>query len=139
MRGGSLPTCLDTSFLFDLLAGIPEASAAAASLDPPIFMSALSFYELLAGETNRRRIQQVNRLARDFAVVPVSFEVCSLASEMQTRLKGQGEPIPDFDALLAATSFLIGARFVTADWHFHRVAREFGLQLYEYRLDGAAN
>lgn len=101
-------------------------------------MSALSFYELLAGETNRERIEGVGRFAQRFAVVPATFEVCSLAAEIQTRLRARGEPIPKIDALLAATSILVGAPLVTADKHFRRVPSEFGLHVREYRKRPAA-
>ena len=133
-----MTTCLDTSYLFDLLAGEPSASEVVAGLEPPIVVSALSFYELLAGETSRRRIERVNRFAHDFAVVPVSYEVCSLAAEIQTKLQERGEPIPRFDALLAATAILVGAPFMTADEHFRRVPSEFGLMVRGYRRDRPA-
>ena len=133
-----MTTCLDTSFLFDLLAGDSAAADLLPGIEPPIVVSALCFYELLAGETNRERIERVEGFAQEFAVVPVTFEVCSLAAEIQTRLQARGEPIPKIDALLAATSILVGAPLVTADEHFRRVPSEFGLLLREYRDRPAA-
>jgi len=133
-----LATCLDSSFLFDLLAGEPAAGDFLGGIEPPIVVSALSFYELLAGETNRARIERVGGFAQRFAVIPVTFEVCSLAADIQTRLQGRGEPIPKLDALLAATSILVGAPLVTADEHFRRVPSEFGLLVREYRMRPAA-
>lgn len=101
-------------------------------------VSALSFYELLAGETNQTRIDRIAVFAHRFAVVPTTFEVCSLAAEIQTRLQARGERIPKLDALLAATSILVGAPLVTADEHFRRVPPEFGLVVREYRRRPAA-
>lgn len=139
MTGGvPMTACLDSSFLFDLLAGEPSALAVAAGLEPPIVVSALSFYELLPGETSRKRIEKVEGFARSFAVVPVSYEVCSLGAEIQTRLRGRGEAIPKFDALLAATSILVGAPLVTADEHFRRIPPEFALSILEYRRGSAS-
>jgi len=133
-----LTTCLDTSFVFNLLAGDSAAADLLPRIEPPIVESALSYYELLAGETNRGRIERVEGFAQEFAVVPVTFEVCSLAAEIQMRLQGRGEPIPKIDALLAATSILVRAPLVTADEHFRRVPSEFGLLLREYRDRPAA-
>jgi len=124
--------CLDTTFLVDLLAGAPSAVDFAEGLQEPAAISAVSFYELLFGVTGRRRRVQVENLARDYAVVPADYEVCTMAAAIQGRLGEAGELIPVLDAIIAATAILAGLPVVTSDAHFRRIPPDFGLAVRAY-------
>ena len=127
-----MAVCLDTSFLVDLLAGDSSAASLAAGLEEPAAISAVSFYELLFGVTGPRRRLQVENLARDYAIVPADYDICSMAAAVQLRLGEDGELIPVLDAIIAATAILAGIPIVTSDAHFRRIPPEFGLVVRGY-------
>ena len=127
-----MAVCLDTAFLVDLLADEPGAVAFAESLAEPAAVSAVSFYELLFGGVGRRRLAQVEAIARDYAVLPADFDVCAMAASIQVRLGEVGQLIPVLDAIIAGTAVLAGIPLVTMDEHFRRVPSDFGLVLRAY-------
>lgn len=123
---------LDTSFLIDLLSGVPAARSLAATTQEPAAVSSRSFYELLYAVTSSMRARKAEALAEHYAVLPVDFDVCLLAASIQRILRADGETIPVIDALLAATAVLAEARIVTRDAHFQRVPAQFGLRVQAY-------
>jgi predicted nucleic acid-binding protein len=127
-----LAVCLDTSYIVDLLAGQPSAVDLAANLGEPAVISAVSFYELLFGARDRRRIDRVEALAREYAVVPAYYDVCAMAAAIQARLRGTGTLIPVLDAIIAATAILAEGPLLTTDEHFRRIPPDFGLKLVAY-------
>ncbi len=127
-----MAVCLDTSYLVDLLAGQPSAVDFATNVDEPAVISAVSFYELLFGTSDRRRMDRVEALAREYAVVPANYEICGMAAAIQVRLRSTGAMIPVLDAILASTAVLAEAPLLTTDEHFRRIPAEFGLRLVAY-------
>jgi predicted nucleic acid-binding protein len=127
-----MAVCLDTTFLVDLLADDPSANDFAATLTEPAAISAVSFYELLFGATGRRRVAQVEALARDYAVLPADYAVCAIAASIQVRLSDLGRLVPVLDAIIAGTALLAELPLVTADEHFERIPPDFGLVVREY-------
>ena len=127
-----MAVCLDTTVLVDLLAGDSAAVAFADALTEPVAVSAVSFYELLYGGVGRRRLSQVEAMARDYVVLPADFEVCSMAASIQARLGEVGQLIAVLDAIIAGTAVLAGVPLVTMDEHFRRVPPDFGLALRAY-------
>src|SRR3989442_458999 len=124
--------CLDTTFLVDLLAGDPAAVAFADPLAEPVAVSAVSFYELLYGGGGGGRLSPGGARARDYAVLPADFEVCSMAASIQARLGEVGQLIPVLDAIIAGTAVLAGIPLVTMDEHFRRIPPDFGLAVRAY-------
>jgi len=112
----------------------PIALEFAAELEGPFLISAVSLYELLAGETDSGRIRRVQSLAGEFAVVAAGYEVCSLAALIQTQLLARGRPIPKFDSILAATAILAEVPLVARDRHFAWIPPEFGFRVRTYRM-----
>ncbi|TLZ55891.1 MAG: type II toxin-antitoxin system VapC family toxin [Methanobacteriota archaeon] len=127
-----MAVCLDTTFLVDLLAGDPEATAFARIITEPAAISAVSFYELLFGAVGRQRQTRVEEFARDYAVLPADYDVCAMAAAIQARLGETGRLIPVLDAIIAGTSVLAGVPLVTRDAHFRRVPSDFGLVVQAY-------
>lgn len=116
----------------DLLADDPAATTFAATLAEPVAISAVSFYELLFGATGRRRIAQVDGLARDYAVLPADYEVYAMAASIQSWLGDAGQLIPVLDAIIASTEVLADLPLVIADEHFARIPSDFGLVVRGY-------
>ena len=127
-----MAVCLDSSFLVDLLAGEPGAVTFAKALTEPIAISAVTFYELLVGVRDRRRLKQVEALAGEYPILPADFGVCAMAAAIQSRLSDGGRMIPVLDALIAATAILAGIPLVSRDEHFSWIPRDFGLALAGY-------
>jgi len=127
-----MAVCLDTTFLVDLLAGDEGALAFADSMSEPATISAVSFYELMSAVRSDRRLARVEAIAREYAVVPADYDVCSMAGAIQARLGDAGRLIPVLDAMIAATAILAGMPIVTSDEHFRRVPTEFGLSVRTY-------
>lgn len=127
-----MAVCLDTTFLVDLLADDPSATEFGATLGEPAAISAVSFYELLFGAPGRRRLAQVEGLARDYAVLPADYDVCAIAASIQARLGDVGRLIPVLDAIIAGTAILAELPRVTTDEHFDRIPSAFGLVVRRY-------
>jgi predicted nucleic acid-binding protein len=127
-----MAVCLDSTFLVDLLSGKPEAVEFVETLAEPAAISAVSFYELLFGVVGRRRIAQVEALARDYAVLPADYDVCAMAASIQARLSEIGQLIPVLDAIIAGTAVLAELTLVSSDEHFDRVPADFGLVVRRY-------
>jgi predicted nucleic acid-binding protein len=127
-----MAVCLDSTFLVDLLADRPEAVEFVETLAEPAAISAVSFYELLFGVVGRRRIVQVEALARDYAVLPADYDVCAMAASIQARLSEVGQLIPVLDAIIAGTAVLAELPLVSSDEHFDRVPSDFGLVVRRY-------
>ena len=127
-----MAVCLDTTFLVDLLAGESAAIDFASTLAEPAAVSAVSFYELLFAARGRRRLERVEALSRDYAVLLADYEVCAMAAAIQSKLGGSGEMIPVLDAVIAATAILAGLPVITTDEHFQRIPPDFGLIVQRY-------
>lgn len=127
-----MAVCLDTTFLVDLLAGDEAATAFASSLAEPAAVSAVSFYELLFAAERAGRIQRVEAMARDYAVLPADFDVCAMAATIQSALAARGQIIPVLDAIIAATAILGELPIVTADEHLRRIPESFRLEVRAY-------
>jgi len=127
-----MAVCLDTTFLVDLLAGDPAATAFSENLAEPVAVSAVSFYELLFGVKGSRRLARIEAIAQDYTVLPLDYDVCAMAAAIQGRLADEGKLIPVLDAMIAASAILADVPIVTSDEHFSRIPHDFGLAVRTY-------
>ena len=68
--GTAMTVCLDTSFLVDLLYGVPEATQFAERLSEPVAIPSVAFYEHFLGTPSPARYARVEQLARAYGSFP---------------------------------------------------------------------
>lgn len=92
----------------------------------PAAVSVLTTGELLAGALKSSRpvenLAEVRAGLRDFEVIDVTSDVMELYASVQADLERRGQPIGQFDTVLAATALSRGLTLVTNnEEHFRRV------------------
>jgi len=123
-------TLLDTSALIDhlvdgALAERVEDLLATSSAS----VSAISVFELLAGVTSEKHVQERRQLISLLRVIPVSSEIADRAAALFTALRSAGVTIDNEDLIVAATAIVEQQSLLTANKrHFRPVA---GLSLVE--------
>jgi len=104
--------------------------------EPPyqLGLSAITEHEVRFGlelKSAPKLEQQVNRLFSTLEVLPFDREDARAAAEVRARLRTDGRPIGDFDALLAGVAIARDLIFVTANVReFERVR---GLEVVNWR------
>ena len=85
-------------------------------------VSAITVYELFAGVTAKRHLQEREDLVGLCEIVDLTRAIARTAASLYTELKAKGQPIPNEDLLIAATSLECGYALLTGNRaHFRRV------------------
>jgi len=91
-----------------------------------LFLPAPVFGELLYGAKNSNKPGENEQVLNDFLVqsvfVPVDESIASRYATVRTQLKKSGNPIPENDIRIAASSLELNAPILTDDEHFSHVS-----------------
>ncbi len=74
-------------------------------------------------------LQKIKKLLDAFVVLHIDDDTYECFAALSAELKSRGEPISDFDELIAAITMTNGAAVVSTDNHFKRIP---GLRLISY-------
>jgi len=129
-------TCLDTTFLIDLLRGKENINAIKDELDRTellLSVAAPSVTELWSGvclmkgtATEKRRI---NDLLGSLVIHPLDEASAREAGEIEAELIASGKPIQTEDTMIAGIARLRGEKLVTRDKDYARIT---GLRILKY-------
>lgn len=127
-------TCLETSFLIDLLRGHEGATELAESLDeagerPTVTPVAASELWVGAGLGTGSEREAAAELLQSLTWLEFSREAAELAGKIQADLKREGNAIGFTDCMIAAVAMVHGESVVTRDSDFELVE---GLDLVTY-------
>ena len=128
-------TCLETTFLIDLLRGSPSVKIVKDQLskEENLTIALPSIMELWIGallskhtETEKEKIHE---LLESFDLLPFDVESAKTAAEIQYALLQKGASIQLTDTMIAAIAQVHGHVLVTRDEHFARIP---GLRVLKY-------
>ncbi|MBD0319127.1 MAG: type II toxin-antitoxin system VapC family toxin [Gemmatimonadetes bacterium] len=115
---------LDTSFVIDVLRGIPAAHRVLSDGDD-FYVPSITMGELFSGaeRSNRReaRLAEAEAFADGAEVVPCDLETARRYGAIESALRARGRPIPDNDIWIAALAQQHELVVVTRDAHFDEV------------------
>lgn len=127
---------LDTTVLIDALHRKKAALRKIVELEETeetICTTQINVLELYKGAylptKSNEDIQKVKKLLDAFVVLHINDDAYECFAALSARLKSRGEPISDFDELIAAITITNGAAIVSKDNHFKRVP---GLRVISY-------
>jgi tRNA(fMet)-specific endonuclease VapC len=113
---------LDTSFLVDLLSGLPQAQSLAEEVDRTgevLRLPAPALYELWigAGKSLKREdeIARLEVLALAYEIVPFTANDARRSGLLQAGLLGRGRPLSTIDIQIAGMSIERNETLLTAD------------------------
>jgi predicted nucleic acid-binding protein len=117
----------DTDWMVDYLNGREPAIQLLSSLaDQGVGISIITYAELYEGVANspsrQQRLGQLEELVQTTDVIPIDFDIARAFGELRSSLRASGQPIPDLDALIAATALRYDLTLLSRDRHFERVA-----------------
>lgn len=124
---------LDTNIISAILKhdkNVRKKLIAADRVGEEIFISTISYYEILRGLLATKAISKLKRFEifrSKYGMLGTDSElVLNKAAEIYTNLKARGQLIQDADILIAAVALVHDLTVVTNDKHFHRI---YGLRL----------
>lgn len=114
---------LDSSFLIDLLAGVPKAVAKARELDvvgEPRYVTAPAAAEVLFGAYRLGGVypERTRLLVDGLPMLPFDQPACHLAGRLGAELAARGTPLGQGDLFIGAISLRHGQRLLTRDRGF---------------------
>lgn len=99
---------LDTTFLIDLLNGVPETRAFF-EMEADLLTTQINMYEILVGlfykKVSPRKILEAKELFKDIRVIPLDDEGAINAAKIDAELTSKGQIIEDCDCLVAGIAF----------------------------------
>ncbi len=104
---------LDTGVIIDMLK-VKRYSPGA--------ISPLSLIETLRGIKNKKRTKAKHLLEESFSVLNIDNKIIETYCDIYSKLKEDGNPLPDADLLIAATAIAYNLTLETNDEHFQRLA-----------------
>ena|SRR3989338_880701 len=123
---------LDTSFIIDLLKGMPEAITKAENLrkeNIASFISTVSVYELWQSSDETEKAE-IDAFFKSVGIIPLNEACARIAGDIQNFLRRKGAIIQPEDAMIAGTAMQNNQPFLTRNVkHFARIA---GLQVESY-------
>src|SRR3989338_1586195 len=128
-------TCLETTFLIDLLRGSPSVKIVKDQLskEENLTIALPSIMELWIGallsKHNETEKEKIHELLESFDLLPFDVESAKTAAEIQYALLQKGAPIQLTDTMIAAIAQVHGHVLVTRDEHFARIP---GLRVLKY-------
>ena len=119
---------LDTSFIVDILHGKPDALTKLSEIEDSeelICTTSINVLELYKGAYLSKRIdtnlEAVRKIIEALFIISMSDEIYDIFGAISSRLSSEGEPLGDFDELIASIVLANNASIVTKDEHFHRI------------------
>ncbi len=122
-------TVLDTSFLIDLIRKDPAAISRILEYeeqDEELYTTVVNSLELIKGiycssqvEQNKR---QVDAILSALTVLSIDQEVKEVFGKISSDCLLKGEPVGDFDELIAAICIAHNQAILTRDAHFRRIS-----------------
>ncbi len=105
----------DTDAVIDFFSGrAPLSSAVRALIESGrLAVTAVTVFELYAGITGHKRLQELERFLDHIPVLPLSAAEGEIAGRLFTRLKSRGVIIGNQDLLIAATVLASGLSLLT--------------------------
>lgn len=127
-------TCLETTFLIDVLRGKKEIHKIIEGLekDGRICISAPSIMEIWTGVSIRSvqgEKEKVKEFMQSFEILPLDAKSAMVAGEIEAGLAKRGQMIETEDIMTAAIAIANGEMLVTRDAHFARIE---GLMIIKY-------
>lgn len=122
-----IPYMLDTNAASEAMRGNPVFDARLQALAPGQWcISAVTCSEIRYGAARRPEAVRLHRLVDEFLrivfILPWGSEAADRHGRLRAELKARGEPIGDFDEMIAAHALAHGAIVVTDNRrHFERV------------------
>ena len=118
---------IDTNWVIDALRETPGAVARIEGrLSAGVAMSVITIAELYVGPNKRGRdraeLEAIAAYVAQFHQLPVDEETCEIFGQVKARLELDGQPIGDFDTMIAATALQHDLILLTNNIkHFERV------------------
>ncbi len=119
---------LDTTFIIDALRGNKEVLSKLSELElenEAICTTSLNVLELFKGayRSNKKdeNINGMQRLIEQLLVLPIAEDVYDIYGAISSEQFLRGEPIGDFDEVIAAIALSYDAMIITKDRHFGRI------------------
>ena len=118
---------IDTDIIIYSLKGVPSVvEAFRERRDKPMAISVVTYGELVYGAQKsaspHENMAKVRRIAEIFPVVEVSRGVMDTFGSLKAALEKSGEPLDDFDIMIASTAMMLGYTLVTNNTrHFSRI------------------
>ncbi len=113
--------CFDTNILVDYLRGNDELIKEMNEfiLGNDIFITPVTLCELYRGayghKERDKKVADVNILASGFNLLDFDVESCKVFGEIYFEFKKKGEPVPEFDLMIASIVKSKGLTFITRD------------------------
>jgi tRNA(fMet)-specific endonuclease VapC len=118
---------IDTDIMIYSLKGVDEVvERFRSTATQPKAISVITYGELLFGakksQQQRDNLARIHRVAEIFPVIDVTRSVMETFSSIKVDLESKGQPLDDFDLLIAATALVTGYCLVTNnERHFRRI------------------
>ena len=117
----------DTSFLIDLMRKDPGACTCYSNYEKrgiALFTTAITALELYKGASiskNRENIIKVKAILELFPVLPLDEAIYEPFGKIAAGLCSTGNPIGDFDEVIAAIALCNDKEIITRDRHFEKI------------------
>jgi tRNA(fMet)-specific endonuclease VapC len=124
---------IDTDWLIDALEDRGAALDALEALyDQGLAVSLVSLGELYVGVVEEpdedQELARVRRFVRRYEQIGLTDEIVLSCARLKRQLEQRGDPLPDFDLLIAATAIATDRALITRNrQHFERIP---GLRIY---------
>ncbi len=128
-------TCLETTFLIDLLRGNPAVKEFKSQLDMTesvLTVATPTVMEVWVGaclDFSEPQRQKTLKLLSSLKALPLDFRAAQEAGEIEAELERRGEMIQPEDVMIAAIARTHGETLVTRDAHYARIP---GLKVLKY-------
>ncbi len=126
----------DTDVVIDFFSGAEPAASAVSLLieSDRLALSSMTVFELYAGVTGKKRLDQVREFVSMVPVFPLNQEEARNAGQIYTELRKNGTLIGNQDILIAGVCVANHVPLMTRNTdHFSRVS---GLELFDWRSYG---
>ncbi|RYD83218.1 MAG: type II toxin-antitoxin system VapC family toxin [Sphingobacteriales bacterium] len=115
---------IDTGIFIEFLRAKDKTKTALYKLpdEANIFISAVTYYELLIGATTQEKHNDIKLLTEDLSILPFNADVASKAAEIYHLLKRSNNLIEFRDIFIAATCLVNDVEILTLNKkHFERI------------------
>jgi tRNA(fMet)-specific endonuclease VapC len=129
-------TCLETTFLVDLIKGRPEVESIVKELqknNTPITITAPSIMELWSGAAQQnypqKKKEKIRALCESVTVLHLDATSAREAGELEAQFKKEGTTLHLADLMIAAIAKANNETLLTRDAHYARIP---GLRVLKY-------
>ena len=115
--------CLDTSFLIDLLRGLPACIKKYKDIEPnALFTTSISVFEIMKSKKlTGLEVEQINKLILRLKLLEFGLKDAEEAALIYRKLSLEGKMVNELDLFIGATAKNNGLTIVTADKGFSRI------------------